>query len=169
VTSGSPSRIIRCTMIRLLKAMVQVESRRRAVRARKISATPASPACVATRMCSTYLDLGAASYTRISPGSAMIQAQESDRTHLDLGPALDRLLERARHGPSGGVAGGAVAECLLVIMGRGRGQRAAWLNVRSLSGHDGLPAVGASKAISMGGSGALSEVRRKGCVLVRWE
>jgi hypothetical protein len=42
--------------------MVHVESRRRFVRARKISATPASPACVATRMCSTYFDLGAASY-----------------------------------------------------------------------------------------------------------
>jgi hypothetical protein len=38
------------------------ESRSRFVRARKISATPASPAWVATRMCSTYLDLGAASY-----------------------------------------------------------------------------------------------------------
>jgi len=66
VTSGSPSRIIRCTMIRLLKTMVHVESRRRFVSARKISATPASPACVATRMCSTYFDLGAASCTRIS-------------------------------------------------------------------------------------------------------
>lgn len=66
VTSGSPSRIIRCTMIKLLKTMVHVESRRRFVRARKISATPASPAWVATRMCSTYLDFGAASYVRVS-------------------------------------------------------------------------------------------------------
>jgi hypothetical protein len=61
VTSGSPSRIMRCTMIMLLKTMVHVESRRRFVRARKISATPASPACVATKMCSTYFDFGAAS------------------------------------------------------------------------------------------------------------
>ena len=62
VTSGSPSLIMRCTMIKLLKTMVHVESRSRFVRARKISATPASPACVATRICSTYLDFGAASY-----------------------------------------------------------------------------------------------------------
>jgi hypothetical protein len=62
VTSGSPSLIMRCTMIKLLNTMVHVESRSRFVRARKISATPASPACVATRMCSTYFDLGAASY-----------------------------------------------------------------------------------------------------------
>jgi hypothetical protein len=62
VTSGSPSRIMRCTIIMLLKTMVHVESRNRFVRARKISATPASPACVATSMCSTYLDFGAASY-----------------------------------------------------------------------------------------------------------
>jgi hypothetical protein len=48
-------------MIKLLKTMVHVESRSRFVRARKISATPASPACVATKMCSTYLDFGAAS------------------------------------------------------------------------------------------------------------
>lgn len=61
VTSGSPSRIIKCTMIKLLYTIVQVESRRRFVRARKISPTPASPAWVATRICSTYFDLGAAS------------------------------------------------------------------------------------------------------------
>ena len=61
VTSGSPSLIMRCTMIKLLKTMVHVESRRRFWRARKISATPASPAWVATRMCSTYFDFGAAS------------------------------------------------------------------------------------------------------------
>jgi hypothetical protein len=62
VTSGSPSLIIKWIIIKLLKTIVHVESRSRFVRARKISATPASPAWVATRMCSTYLDLGAASY-----------------------------------------------------------------------------------------------------------
>ncbi len=62
VTSGSPSRIIKCTIMRDLNTMVHVESRKRFWRARKTSPTAASPACVATRMCSTYLDFGAASY-----------------------------------------------------------------------------------------------------------
>jgi hypothetical protein len=70
VTSGSPSRIMRCTMIKLLKTMVHVESRNRFVRARKISATPASPAWVATRICSTYFDFGAASYTWVLAGNS---------------------------------------------------------------------------------------------------
>ena len=61
VTLGSPSRIMRCTMMSDLKTIVHVESRRRFCRARKISATPASPVWVATRMCSTYLALGGAS------------------------------------------------------------------------------------------------------------
>lgn len=61
VTFGSPSRTIRWTMISDLKTMVHVESRNRFCSARKTSPTPASPACVATRMCSTYLDFGAAS------------------------------------------------------------------------------------------------------------
>lgn len=62
VTFGSPSRIIRCTMISDLKTIVHVESLNLFCKARKTSATPASPACVATNICSTYLDLGAASY-----------------------------------------------------------------------------------------------------------
>ena len=45
-----------------LKTMVHVESRNLFCIDRKTSATPASPACVATRMCSTYFDFGAASY-----------------------------------------------------------------------------------------------------------
>lgn len=48
-------------MMSALKAMVHVESLNLFCKARNISATPASPACVATRMCSTYFDLGAAS------------------------------------------------------------------------------------------------------------
>ena len=61
VTLGSPSRIMRCTIISALKTIVHVESLRRFCRVRNISATPASPAWVATRMCSTYLALGGAS------------------------------------------------------------------------------------------------------------
>lgn len=61
VTFGAPSLIIRCTMMSPLKTIVHVESRSRCVNVRKTSATPASPACVATRRCSTYFDLGAAS------------------------------------------------------------------------------------------------------------
>ena len=45
-----------------LKTIVHVESLRRFCKARKTSATPASPAWVATRMCSTYLAFGGASY-----------------------------------------------------------------------------------------------------------
>jgi hypothetical protein len=63
VTFGSPSLIIRCTMMSALKTIVHVESRSRFCSARKISATPASPAWVAMRMCSTYLALGGASYS----------------------------------------------------------------------------------------------------------
>ncbi len=44
VTFGSPSLIIRCTMMSALKTIVHVESRNRFCSARKISATPASPA-----------------------------------------------------------------------------------------------------------------------------
>lgn len=47
-------------MISDLKTMVHVESLNLFCKARNISATPASPACVATSMCSTYFDLGAA-------------------------------------------------------------------------------------------------------------
>ena len=95
VTSGSPSRIMRCTIIKLLKTMVHVESRRRLVRARKISATPASPACVATRICSTYLDFGAAScaYELVNRS---VRAKLS-AAYLYFRRALDTLLERARH------------------------------------------------------------------------
>ena len=61
VTLGSPSRIMRCTIISDLKTIVHVESLRRFVKVEKIAATPSSPAWVATRMCSTYLALGGAS------------------------------------------------------------------------------------------------------------
>ena len=67
MTFGSPSLIIKWTMMSDLKTIVHVESRNLFCKARNISAVPASPACVATRMCSTYFALGGASYeqTRI--------------------------------------------------------------------------------------------------------
>lgn len=43
VTSGAPSLIIRCTINKDLNTIVQVESRSRSWRVRKISATPVSP------------------------------------------------------------------------------------------------------------------------------
>lgn len=52
-------------MMSALKTMVHVESRSRSLSVRKTSATPASPECVARRMCSTYLALGGASYQEI--------------------------------------------------------------------------------------------------------
>ena len=48
-----------------LKTIVHVESRSLCCNVRKTSATPASPAWVATRICSTYFDFGAASYEDI--------------------------------------------------------------------------------------------------------
>ena len=48
-------------MMSALNTIVHVESRNLFCNARKISATPASPAWVATRMCSTYFALGGAS------------------------------------------------------------------------------------------------------------
>src|SRR5262249_35587563 len=89
---------IRCTVMRLLKTTVHVESRRRSCRARKTSPTPASPAWVATRMCSIYFVLGGAFCqagllaAASNPPSAFF-----DSTDLDLGGALDGLFERARH------------------------------------------------------------------------
>jgi hypothetical protein len=53
--SGDPSLIIRCTVIKLLNTTVHVESLSRFCKARNTSATPASPECVAIRMCSMYL------------------------------------------------------------------------------------------------------------------
>lgn len=64
VTSGDPSLIIRWTVIKLLKTTVHVESLSRCCRARKTSPTPASPACVATRMCSMYFVFGGAACSR---------------------------------------------------------------------------------------------------------
>lgn len=55
VTSDDPSLIMRWTVIRLLNTTVHVESRSLFCSARKTSATPASPECVAIRMCSIYL------------------------------------------------------------------------------------------------------------------
>ena len=73
VMFGSPSRIMRCVMIKALNTIVHVESRNRCVIVLKISATPASPALVACRMCSTYLDFGAASYETVNAHFDMIQ------------------------------------------------------------------------------------------------
>ena len=61
VTFGSPSLIIKCTMMSALKTIVHVESRNLCWSVLNISATPDSPACVAMRMFSTYLALGGAS------------------------------------------------------------------------------------------------------------
>ena len=61
VASNCPSLTIICMTMRALKTIVHVESRSRSWIVRNISATPASPVWVATRMCSMYLDLGAAS------------------------------------------------------------------------------------------------------------
>jgi hypothetical protein len=88
VTSGSPSLIIRCIMIKLLNTIVHVESRSRFVRARNISATPASPACVATKICSTYFDFGAASYTCVSVGLSWTLARV---WHCDTKPEGERM------------------------------------------------------------------------------
>jgi len=55
VVSGDPSRIIICTVIKLLKTTVHVESRSLFCSTRNTSATPASPECVAMRICSIYL------------------------------------------------------------------------------------------------------------------
>lgn len=63
VTSCEPSRIIKCTVIKLLNTTVHVESRSRFCKERKTSATPASPECVAIRMCSIYFVFGGAAYS----------------------------------------------------------------------------------------------------------
>lgn len=60
VASGDPSLIIKWIVIKLLSTTVHVESRNRNCNARKTSPTPASPACVATRICSIYLVFGGA-------------------------------------------------------------------------------------------------------------
>ena len=62
VASNWPSRIMKCRTMSALNTTVHVESRRRRCSVRNISATPASPVWVATRMCSMYFDLGGASW-----------------------------------------------------------------------------------------------------------
>ena len=49
-------------MIKLLKTMVHVESRSRYCSALNTSPTPASPACVAIRICSMYFVFGGAAW-----------------------------------------------------------------------------------------------------------
>lgn len=51
-----------CVVSKLLSTTVHVESRNRYCNERKTSPTPASPECVATRMCSIYFVLGGAFY-----------------------------------------------------------------------------------------------------------
>ena len=70
--------------------------------ARKISATPASPVCVATRICSTYLDLGAASWSKevvLSAGDFTVGERNvaDPVSYLDLGPAFDGLFKGTGH------------------------------------------------------------------------
>lgn len=62
VTSAEPSLIIRCTVIRLLKTTVHVESLRRCCSALNTSPTPASSECVAMSMCSMYFVFGGAAW-----------------------------------------------------------------------------------------------------------
>lgn len=62
VASSTPSRIMRWMTMSALNTIVHVESISRYCSVRNTSPTPASPVCVANRMCSMYLDLGAASY-----------------------------------------------------------------------------------------------------------
>lgn len=95
VTFGSPSRIMRCTMMSDLKTIVHVESRSLFCKARNISATPASPVCVATRICSTYFDLGAASCYHNIIGVSFLKMPK--RPYLYLRPSLDRLFKRTCH------------------------------------------------------------------------
>src|SRR5436190_23369229 len=93
---GEPSRIIICITISDLNTMVHVESRNRCCSVRNISATPAS-LCVAVRICSMYLDLGAAFYQFI--WSAMtVDWMESKTlplhcTDFRLGCPFDRFLK----------------------------------------------------------------------------
>jgi len=97
VTLGSPSLIIRCVTIRALKTIVHVESRSLCCSVRNISATPASPAWVATRMCSMYFDFGAAS-CQIELAYATDFLKTLELSDLLLGPALHGFFERSGHG-----------------------------------------------------------------------
>lgn len=115
VTSGEPSRIMRWTVMRLLSTTVHVVSRSLCCRARKTSPTPASPECVATRMCSMYFVLGGAFWGQVRSAGARARVRlrgawsPSIVSHLDLGRALDGLFEGARHG-----AGAARVGCAVV-------------------------------------------------------
>ena len=80
VASGSPSRIIMWTVMRPLKTTVHVESRRRNCRARKTSEIPASPECVATRMCSMYLVFGGAACRESWLADVRRRQRDGDRT-----------------------------------------------------------------------------------------
>lgn len=102
VTLGSPSRIMRWVTMRALKTMVHVESRRRCWRVRNTSATPPSPAWVATRIVSTYLALGAASFVGMSNTSSSMflrktsplswcRPSQLSRRRLTLLPGIGRL------------------------------------------------------------------------------
>lgn len=86
-------------MIKLLNTTVHVESRSLFCNALNTSPTPASPECVAIRMCSMYFVLGgAACYHRSGSATGrpwMFPGQKA--THLDLGRAFDRFFEGARH------------------------------------------------------------------------
>lgn len=78
-----------------LKTIVHAESRSRCWSVRNTSATPASPVCVATKMVSTYLDLGAASYAHVSIQNPVSQRYKT-QAYLELGGPLNRLL-KSRH------------------------------------------------------------------------
>lgn len=68
--------------MRALNTTVHVESRSRRCSVRNISATPASPVCVATSMCSMYLDLGAASCP--DHDISMVILQNQQQRHIEL-------------------------------------------------------------------------------------
>lgn len=100
VASSAPSRIIKWITIRDLNTMVHVESRSRNCSVRNISATPTSPASVATKICSIYLDLGAASYVHPQVSDIVLRKvgnKPRETTDFNLCSPFHRLLEILGH------------------------------------------------------------------------
>jgi hypothetical protein len=97
VTSGEPSLIMKCTVMRLLNTTVHVESRRRFCNDRKTSATPYSPEWVATRMCSIYFVFGGAAWRARFVSNEFVYSVPYPGAHLDLRSTFHRFFERASH------------------------------------------------------------------------
>ena len=107
--------------MRALNTIVQAESRSRCWRVRKTSATPASPECVATRIVSTYLDLGAASYANIDVRMRPI-SRFLIPAYLQLCGPFDRLLE-VGHDIKGSRSAPALPESEGMVGGRASGRK----------------------------------------------